>query len=43
MQLQVNIWGYTLTALLDTGSTHNFVSLKTTNGLRLSYSSNQGF
>jgi predicted aspartyl protease len=43
MQLQVDIRGYALTALLDTGSTHNFVSLKTTDRLRLAYSSNQGF
>jgi hypothetical protein len=43
MQLQVDIRGYALTALLDTGSTHNFVSLKTADGLRLAYSSNQGF
>jgi predicted aspartyl protease len=43
MQLQVAIRGYALTTLLDTGSTHNFVSLKTTDGMRLTYSSNQGF
>lgn len=43
MQLQVDIRGYALTTLLDTSSTHNFVSLKTADGLRLAYSSNQGF
>jgi hypothetical protein len=40
--VEVSIRGSALTALLDTGSTHNFINLGTTRALQLEYSPNNG-
>jgi hypothetical protein len=37
LQLEVHIMGKALTALLDTGSTHNFINQDTTRALKLDY------
>jgi hypothetical protein len=42
MQIQVQMKGKVLTALLDTGSTHNFVKLNTVLSLRLEVCSSRG-
>ena len=42
MQLEVSIRGHALTALLDTGSTHNFINLGTASTLKLEYNPSQG-